>query len=712
MSHRFPRRARRVAAVGLLVGLSAALLPPSAAHSPRTLAPAAAFLGQGDLSIRIDKLTPVVPTAKSTLRLAGVVTNTSDQPMAAPAVALRVSPTPLYTRSEISAVLSGDTTREGVRIAGTTKSVSDSLAPGESAHFEVSAPFAQLELPRAGAYVVAAEALGDGGAGLVRQDLDRTFLGWWPEGTNAERLGVTLLWPLSQLPDRDTTDTFLTDQLGLDVSPAGRLANLVDAGAEHPGKLTWLVDPEVLQAAEVMSQGYRKYQSATSKTKVTGTRTAEAAAWLADLRAALRATSASAVGGLYATPDLDAARTGRALANLLSQREAVDVQTAATLRSNLASDVAYAPGGNLTAATISQLAAAGVESVVLSDTAVPTDLPLNYTPSGASRIQTDSRAMPALLTDSGLTETLAMPAAGRADIVALRQRWVAETLVTALERPNLARVVAATPALDWSPSLAGARAVLAVLDGVPWVKAVPLNAALAGAEPVPARTHAEPTPEQTAVQLPADYVRKVRANQRGVTSYRRLVTNPDDVPLSLQQAPGRQLSAWLRGAAETRDRLATLVGNQVRTVTESVDVISSGAVTISGSAGTIPVTVSNQGDLPVTVGLVLSSNPPILFQADPVAPFEIAAGKRTSVEVPAKVAGSSSIAVEIQLVTATGTPIGESTQLLVKSAAYAQAARLIVQSSLVLLVVAVLVHGVRRARRMSGKGRGASSDPT
>lgn len=619
-------------------------------------------------------------------------------------VALRVSPTPLVSRSEIAAVLSGDTSREGVRIAGSTQAVAAALAPGESAEFAVEAPIRSLQLPTAGAYVVAAEALGDSGSGLARQALARTFLGWWPAGTTAERIGLTMMWPLSELPDRDGTGIFLTDQLGLAVSETGRLHNLVAAGAEHPGKLTWLVDPQVLQAAADMAQGYQQYESSASGAKVTGSRSAEASAWLAEVREALSATQASSVGGLYGTPDLDAARGGRALSNLLSQRQGVDATTAKVLGEPLPSEVAYAPGGDLMGETISQLAARGVHSLILSDLSYPTLTPLNYTPSGTMRVPTDGESVRALLTDSGLTDTLAMPAASRADTVALRQRMVAETIVAALERPGMARIIGASPAVDWAPSLRAARAVVSVMDRAPWIKAVPLNAALAAAPTDSAdnlRTHREPTAEQQAAGLPAEYVEKVRANQRAVTAYRRLVVDADDVPLALQQAPSRQLSAWFRPQTETRAHLAKLVKRQTTAAAHSVDVISTGVVTISGQAGTIPVTVANGGDLPVLVGLELSSNPPLLFSADPIAPFQIAPGRRSSVEVPAQIAGSGNIPVEIRLVTATGTVVGEPTELVVKSAAYAQAARVIIQFSLIALVAAVIVHGVRRARRMS-----------
>jgi hypothetical protein len=132
---------------------------------------------------------------------------------------------------------------------------------------------------------------------------------------------------------------------------------------------------------------------------------------------------------------------------------------------------------------------------------------------------------------------------------------------------------------------------------------------------------------------------------------------------------------------------------------ESVTVVSSGSITVSGASGTIPITIENAGPTEVTVGLALSATPSQLFSADPVEPFTIAPERRTSVEVTAQVAAAGPIPVTIQLLTAEGDPFGEPGLLVVESAAYANAARVLVQVALGALVLAVAVHGVRRARR-------------
>jgi hypothetical protein len=194
-------------------------------------------------------------------------------------------------------------------------------------------------------------------------------------------------------------------------------------------------------------------------------------------------------------------------------------------------------------------------------------------------------------------------------------------------------------------------------------------------------------------------VAQVRDQYRGLTQYADVVTDTAVIPEVTRTAPTRQLGAWFRTHPEARTDLTTLVNSQVRGVTDSVRVVSSGSITVSGASGTIPITIENAGPTEVTVGLELRSTPPQLFSAEPVEPFTIAPARRTSLEVTAQVAAAGPIPVTIQLTTSQGDPFGEPGLLVVESAAYANAARVLVQVALGALLLAVVVHGVRRARR-------------
>jgi hypothetical protein len=694
-----------------LLGLS--LVSPLAAPAPAAeaapaLAPAAASVGAGALAVTITHFSPAIPGPNSTLKVRGAVTNTSAAPVTQVRVALRISPTPLYTRSEIDAVLSGNTSREGIRIESTLIELTGELTPGDAAEFSFKLPVAALHLPRPGVYVTGVEALADSGSGVIRQALQRTFLPWWPPKTTAEPVGLTLLWPITGPPERDAKGIYLNEDLAVQMSATGRLSSLVEAGAEHPGLLTWVIDPQVTQAAEDMSHGYTVYVDPAAGTTAPGARVVEARQWFAEVVKAVAADGSHTVTNLYADPDVDAAREGHALGNLLSQRAAAARQLTDTLGTPLPTTLVTPPGGNAAEATLASLAKAGISGLALSATAMPPTTNANFTPSGSAVVPTSAGDLPALLLDPGLSAALAMPAQTQWDAIAMRQRVLAETEVTALELPNSARILSASPAADWSPSESVVRSLLAATEDAPWITPISAAAVLASPDTSVPRTHLALTADQVSAQLPASHVDLVRDNQKSVTQYRAMVTDPDSVPLAFQQAPSRELSAYFRTRPSNRATLAVIVDRQVNAAANSVRVVSSGAITISGESGTIPITVSNMGPEEVTVGLELTSNPPQLFTAEPVEPFDIDSRRRTSVEVKAQVAGSANIPVEIQLVSADGKAIGRPTILIVRSAAYARAARLIVQLSLAVLVLAVLVHGIRRVRRATRKKPGGS----
>lgn len=673
------------------------LLVPTSAHAGPAAGPVAVrdAVGRGDLSVRIAGFAPAIPGPDDVLVVSGTVTNTSDLSVTDVSVSLRVSPTPLI-RAEIPQVLAGDPAREGLRVPDTLTSVATDLAPGQSVPFELRSPVSTLGLGAAGAYVTGAEAVGDSGTGVVRQDIDRTFLPWWPEDTASAPLLLTTLWPLSATPDRDAEGVLLTEDMAVDMSPAGRLSTLVSTGAKHPGSFTWLVDPQVLDAADAMSDGYLVRSRGTT---ADGTRASEVRTWLAQVTTALTAPQASATATLYAMPDAVAARRGRVLDEVLAQRAAVDAATQRILGRALPSTVAVLPGGNADDVTLQTLAAADVAPAVLADWAVPPTAASFFTPSGSVTWPTGDGDLPLLLTDTGMSQALAMPATSPAEVTALRQRLLAETLATVQQLPSTQRLLVASPQQDWAPSAAAAEAVLQVVDSTPWIVPVTLPAALQREPSTVPRTHTAYGTAQQEAQLPAATVRAARDQYRGIAQYAAILTEPGALPAAAPTAPTRLLSGWFRTRDTQREALRRTINEQVDEALSSVTVVSSGSITVSGAAGTIPITVENAGSVGVRVGLTFTATPPQVFHAGPVEPFDVAPGRRTSVEVPAEVTAGGRIPVTIRLVTREGDSFGESATLIVRSSAYANAARILVRASLAVLVIAVGVHGVRRFRR-------------
>ena len=720
MTHRRgPRLAPLLAVAGLLgltlvgsagsAGAQAAPPVSGSGSAATALDTDRAPIGAGDLSVRITSVTPAIPTAGGTMTLSGTVRNVSDALVSTVSAVLRVSPTPLPSRSEIPEVLAGAGQRVGQPIPGTVQQIADGLPAGASRDFEISASVDDLGLASPGVYVAGVEALGGSGDRVVRQDIDRTFLPWWPEGTTAEPLLLTTLWPITSAPVRDAEGILLDEKPAVEMSPAGRLSTLLDAAARAPGAVNLILDPNTVDVAAAMSDGYRVR---TGDRVVDGTRSTEVAAWLGRARAAVTATGATATATLNGEPDLVAAGRGHVLASLLAQRELVDGRTEQALGTPLPSQLALLPGGTSDARTLGRLAASDVSVAVLSDQLLPLSSPGYFTPSGAVVVATEHGPIPALLTDSGLSDTLAMPMADSAEQTTVRQRLLAETLVTILELPETQRLMVMAPTPQWSPPAQAAEMIVDVAAHTPWLVPTSIEAALAREPSTLERTLAEYDAAAEQAELPAGRVAAVRTQFRELASYAGVLSDPDDLATETRTAPNRGMSAWFRSEPDLGADLVHRVGKQVRGAVDSVRVVSSGSVTVSGASGTVPITVENLGTLPVTVGLEMTSTPPQLFVAEPVPPFRIEPGRRMSVEVTAQVAAAGPIPVAIQLTTAMGRAFGTPGTVTVQSSAYANAARILVRVALAALALAVIVHGIRRARRMRGARRRArGSDP-
>lgn len=678
------------------------LRTPTAASAAAAERPA---VGAGALIVRIAAFEPDVPEAGDTLSVSGTITNTSSTPVTDVAAVLRMSPSPLPSRQEIPEVLAGAGTRLGERV-GDEVALTRSLGPGRAIGFDLRVAVEDLDLASPGVYVTGVEARGSTGDGVVRQDIDRTFLCWWPEGTTAKPLLLTTLWPLSAVPSRDATGVLLDETPAIDMSPAGRLSALLQAAAEHPGAVSLVVDPNTVDAAAQMADGY---QVRTDKGVVKGTRSDEVATWLEQVRAAVADDDVDAVAMLNGQPDVVAAQRGRVLGTLLRQRPLIDEQTELALDTALPATMALVPGGRSDAATLARLAAARIPVTVLSDQAMSLTPATYFTPSGSVMIPTDSGGLPALLTDSGLSDALAMPMGDQAEQTAVRQRLLAETLTTVMELPETERLLVMAPATEWSPTLRAAQIVVDVAEDTPWLVPTTIAAALAREPSDVPRSLAEYGTEQQDAELPAAQVAAARRQFRGLTEYASVLSEAGALPAVTRTAPNRVVSGWFRSEPARGDALTDAVSDQVAASLESVRIVSSGSITVSGASGTIPITVENLGSVPVTVGLRMSSTPPQLFTSEPIDPFVIQPGRRTSVEVTAQVVAAGPVPVTIQLTNSEGGDFGEPGQIVVQSSAYANAARVLVRIALAALLLAVAVHGVRRARRMrAAAARGAA----
>jgi Family of unknown function (DUF6049) len=160
-------------------------------------------------------------------------------------------------------------------------------------------------------------------------------------------------------------------------------------------------------------------------------------------------------------------------------------------------------------------------------------------------------------------------------------------------------------------------------------------------------------------------------------------------------------SAWADGKGKAikagrryLDDLEESLDNQQR----KVRILSRGTVTLSSNSGTIPVTVANDLDQPVTVRLALRPTNSRL-EIDNPRPFRIDAKSRETVEVRASAVANGIVAVDAVLTNADGDPIGPVSQFKVRATNFGRVGFAIIGGAVTLLIASVVIRLVRRRRR-------------
>lgn len=657
---------------------------------PLISGPAAAQSVPVDESIEINltSMRPLNPQPGRTLRLSGRLRNRADQQITALQVRLLLSSTPMATRSEIAAVTAGLSDRDGPPTLAVSEAV-PALMPRSSVEWNLEIPFDELPLSLPGVYVAALEVIGTGADGLVQRfGLTRTFLPWFPPDS-VQPTRLAWLWPLSSKPDRALDGLQLNEQTAAEMAPGGRLQRLITGAQES--RATLVLDPALLQTAQDMTAGYEIVTDTEATSPGAGSTVA--GTWLETVSDAAEASSAP-LSTVYAMPDAVALhRSGMAsVTRIATARSATDTSI---ITGTAVTDVmAWATGGTLTPATLRTFVRGGATSVLLSDTTMPPSPALTYTPDGFATWS----GTPVVLADSGLGAALLAPQESRSDALLARQQFLAEVAMTAGELPDDSRSIVAAPDPLWNPRGSFLRQTLRALQEAPYARLVTLAAARRQAVEVP-RVRIPYSADQRAEELPRSYMDAVLSQRQDARRFTAILTEPSG--LAYEQSLARQTSGLWRTDLLTGTSLVSTVTEQVRVRTEAVRVATTGTFTLPGDTGRIPVTVANDLDQDVTVGIRLESDEPARLSAQTLEPFAVPAGRKVSMEVEAKVVGSGTLPVNIQLITPAGRRYGEPVTVQVRTTAYSQAAAYVVSAAFVVLAFLLGMNFVRRrhARR-------------
>ncbi len=457
------------------LAVAVVLVAPSTTSAQVTAEDAAA----PSVRVIVDSLTPLVPGPDDTVRIRGRLISTARTELTDVSVQLRRSTSPLETRKQVSQIAEADMTPadgdpDRQVLYSTRTVVADTLPPGGRRSFTIRVPAAELGLTEAGTYVLGIEALGrEQGVDEfdTRKGILRTFLPWYPPGSDINPVSLVWLWPLADWPARTTDGVLLDNQTPTALSAGGRLANLLTVGAKYSSTVSWIVDPVLLQTASVMTQGYQVLQDGTL---FLGDREQQAQAWLTGLKTATKSP------GLRSLPyaDIDASAVTRAgmsndVVRAVTQGPGI---ASAALGAAVPGDLYWAPFGRIDRPSLNVLASAGVTTLVLSADAMPATDESQATEGQATAVlPTSVGSMEVVLTDPGLTRTLNLPQRSASDVIVARQRFLAETALIAQTLPadQAARTVVAAPeSVRWAATASLVAPLLRATRTAPWLSPV------------------------------------------------------------------------------------------------------------------------------------------------------------------------------------------------------------------------------------------------
>jgi len=724
--------------VAALLALAAATPIPASGETPSPQQPPL------PVTVQLTDLEPIAPQPGDVLHITGLLHNISTTAISDLAVTLLYNPNHIGSRSQFDdyAEPRAEDCLPACPLplppdqasAATPALAATSLAPGAGESFSISVPVNTLTLDRPwevfelGVQVSGSTPNGFGAVGGLR-----TFLPWAPRTTAGagSTTQVAWVWPLVDSPHRTVGPTFTDDTLARSLGAGGRLDNLLQAGAEaqaqttppappapkkkgkHPKPapqpatvlsvpVTWAVDPMLVEDAAMMAGGYK---AAGNHGTVVGTGTAAAKKWLNDLRAAAAKSDVLALP--YADPDLVAADREAADDKALATEIQVAINSGQKL---IASDLgttpladSWPPGGFLDQSTLNTLFAAGVTTVVLDDRALEPLIAPNLTPSANTTINARDGTFDALLTDHILDGVVD---AGAADPTVQRlavQRFLAETLMIQAEQPFLPRTIVVAPDRRWAPSATYAAALASDTGKVPWITPVGLSTASTTVEaPKLARAALRYPSQARHAELSGDYLSGVADVKQDADEFAAILTPGDPSARAFDDGILRTLSSAWRSDPGTAYEFRQRVNDALATTMKKVHIASApdSFVTLTSHSGTVPVTVANDLDTPVHIGVAISSQHLQVSRGGRVTEL-IPAHRQIAVDVRATARTSGVFPLQVELLTPDFDKVYDKTQLFVRSTAYGAVAILITALATGVLLLAVVIRLGRRARAAS-----------
>jgi hypothetical protein len=639
---------RRTILVVLLLTMIGALLPAAAATAAD---------GDPDLRVAIESLDPSTLTQGADVTMTGTVTNRDDHPWTTVQAYFVIPTTPFTTRAQIEDATAGSGAYTGTRVVepGTFDEIGD-LAPGQTSAFSITVPYEQLRITGAdGVYPVGVQMLATDDEGTRSQDAVGSATTFLPLiSSDQESAPTSAVWPFL-MPDHRGPDGTYADPAGLlaSVSVGGQLRNLLDlAGSSSVQASTILVDPALLVGVDDLAEDRRQ----PDDLDLTAEQRASAAQFRDDLLSTARTRTTWILD--YDRPDDLALSVQPDLAGQL--RAAIDKATDAALATYQLTGrrVSWPTRGGVTRGLLADVRRDGDSPVIVTPAAVP-----DWEPRLGSIVsyETTDGPVPLLVEDLRAGDT-----PGSDSVTTLRQRLLSESALAVLERTTDPRsradsVVLVDPV--WDPGTDWRNGRLDEAFSAPYTRPASLEDAFRTALP----TYDGPVP-RTAKAKPLSRAQLEAAT--AIVEKGAMLSSISSEVEGLDASLARSVAGVLgvRWRLDRPEGLAVARARE-RTTAAQLDKISIEAppsVTLSSSKGGFPLTIRNDTDESIRIGVGLrSSNPALTFPR--VEPVEVGAGERRTITVQVDLGTQRGTDLTAQLMTKDRQTIGSTATFRVRS---------------------------------------------
>ncbi|HUR51132.1 MAG TPA: DUF6049 family protein [Mycobacteriales bacterium] len=697
-----------------VAGLLAALVGAPATAAP---SPSPAPEPEDPIRVVVTQILPRAPQRDGAVEVTGQLRNAGSVRVTDLRVRLQVGDQ-IGSHSELQAA---EVDRPPTTNRAFAEPVLKALDPGQTTGFSVRTTVRALGLARLGVYPLDVVARGNAGDGIDSLGLAPTWLPYF-DGFTPRPTRVAVAWPLVDVPQL-RPDGSLVDggALARSLSGTGRLGRLLaQARAAQvpscerapvtrdgtsgppttrcdPVAVTFAVDPELLEAAQVLGGG-------------AGDGAATARAWLADLRGA--GLDGRVVALPYADPDVGA------LSRVPRGKD--DIATASALGRQVVTDVlgvrpetgvAWPPAGPVAAEAADALALSGARAFLLDASAYDDDGRRPDVTPGTHAVFTTSATgaeLAGLVIDPELSAQLVSSSPYGARVT--EQRFLAETAVIAAEKPSVSRTLVIAPPRRATVSTAAGEE-LRDLGRVPWLCPVSLAAVMAATETCARESGPPAAPAErgelrsdASEELSQSYLRTVEVDRDRGTQLTDAVLSPAPALRSevaalkgrLRRAVARAQSSAGRDQPLITRRSGNELHAEVRRLTAQV-VVRGGRSLLTSSKGTLSVSLENTLSLPVQVRVRFTSKTATLTNAE-TGLVTVQPGHAVQASVRAQAQRSGQFVVFARILDRDGVPFGPESEIIVRSTRFGRLALAVTLAALTVLLAAAGYRIVRRVR--------------